>query len=352
MRTRCLAGLAVGCVLHLCAGLAVAQTTQPRPVDQVLADLEKAKVSPLSPEHRNDKAMRDKYRAEVEKAQARQAELAWELYLSDPTHAEVEKHLQTRWRYLSQDDLDAVLKETAQVMAEQKGRPLAGTAAYIHADAVGEKHGKTSREYVKAIETYRAVEPDKPRGATLYMTLAASEKDPEKAKQHYRAVTEYYPSSRSARMAEGKIRQLEGVGQPFELRFRDATTDREINMRDLRGKVVVVDFWATWCGPCIAEMPHMKELYAKYKDKGVEFIGVSLDNPEEMGGLDKLRQYVKDNNIGWPQYYQGKGWDSEFSTSWGINAIPCLFIVDKQGNLHSTRARGKLDELIPELLAK
>lgn len=326
MRTRCLAGLAVGCVLHLCAGLAVAQTTQPRPVDQVLADLEKAKVSPLSPEHRNDKAMRDKYRAEVEKAQARQAELAWELYLSDPTHAEVEKHLQTRWRYLSQDDLDAVLKETAQVMAEQKGRPLAGTAAYIHADAVGEKHGKTSREYVKAIEAYRAVEPDKPRGATLYMTLAASEKDPEKAKQHYRAVTEYYPSSRSARMAEGKIRQLEGVGQPFELRFRDATTDREINMRDLRGKVVVVDFWATWCGPCLMEIPGYIEMQKKYGPEGLVIVGVSLDKKKPAA----VKKFADARGMNYPVVMGSFDTMDAFG---GFDVIPTTFLVGRDGRI-------------------
>ena len=68
---------------------------------------------------------------------------------------------------------------------------------------------------------------------------------------------------------------------------------------------MVIDFWATWCGPCVAEMPKMKELYAKYRDKGVEFIGVSLDQPKEQGGLDKLKKFVKENEIAWPQYYQG-----------------------------------------------
>ena len=116
--------------------------------------------------------------------------------------------------------------------------------------------------------------------------------------------------------------------------------------------MVVLDFWATWCGPCVGEMPHMKELYAEYKDKGVEFIGVSLDQPNDEGGLDALKKFVEKNEITWPQYYQGNGWESEFSSSWGINSIPAVFVVAPDGNLFSIEARGKLDEMIPELLEK
>jgi thiol-disulfide isomerase/thioredoxin len=353
MRTLCLTGLAVGCVLHLCAGLAVGQTTKPRAPEQIISEIEQAAMPPMTADQRKDKELREKYWADQAKAQAKQAELAWELYLADPSHADLDKHLQARWRYLAQQqDLDSVLKETGRVVAEQKGNPLAGTAAFFYADATGDKHGNASKEFVKAIEAYRQIEPDKPRGATLYMTLAGADKDPAAATKHYRKVMELYPSTRTARTAEGKIRQMEGVGKPFKVDFTDAITGKKVSMNDLKGKVVVVDFWATWCGPCIAEMPHMKELYAQYKDRGVEFIGISLDNPEDKGGLTALKDYCKTNEIGWPQYYQGAGWDSEFSGSWGINGIPALFIVDKQGNLHSTKARGKLDELIPELLKK
>jgi thiol-disulfide isomerase/thioredoxin len=119
-------------------------------------------------------------------------------------------------------------------------------------------------------------------------------------------------------------------------------------MKALQGKVVVVDFWATWCGPCVAEMPTMKKIYAEYKDKGVEFVGISLDNAE--GGLEKLKTFVHEKDIPWPQYFQGNGWESKFSMSWGINSIPALFVVDAEGNLHSTSARGQLETMIPELI--
>ena len=119
-------------------------------------------------------------------------------------------------------------------------------------------------------------------------------------------------------------------------------------MKGLKGKVVVIDFWATWCGPCVAELPTMKKLYAEYKDKGVEFIGVSLDN--KVGGLDKLKAFVTKEGIAWPQYFQGDGSDSKFSVSWGINSIPTVFLVDQEGKLFSVEARGKLETMIPELL--
>jgi peroxiredoxin len=96
----------------------------------------------------------------------------------------------------------------------------------------------------------------------------------------------------------------------------------------------------------------MKELYAKYRNEGVEFIGVSLDEPRERGGLDSLKKFVKDNEIAWPEYYQGNGWESEFSKSWGISGIPTVFVIDPEGRLYSVEARGKLETIIPELLKK
>jgi RNA polymerase sigma factor (sigma-70 family) len=167
-----------------------------------------------------------------------------------------------------------------------------------------------------------------------------------------------YPDSFQGRLIQGEHRRRDRIGEPFELEFNDAITGRHVSMKDLRGKVVVVDFWATWCGPCMGEIPEMQRLYAEYRDKGVEFIGVSHDDPEAEGGLEAIRASVSEWKIPWPQYYQAM--DSrraltgeptgDFSESWGVSSIPAVFLIDAEGKLYSTEARGKLDTLIPRLL--
>ena len=119
-----------------------------------------------------------------------------------------------------------------------------------------------------------------------------------------------------------------------------------ISLEQYRGKVVLLDFWAVWCRPCIAEMPNVKAVYNSYKDEGFDIIGISLDADE-----DHLRGYLKENDIPWRQVFSGEGWKSPVAQQYGIRAIPAPWLIDKDGTLITHQARGeKLERLVAEAL--
>lgn len=113
-----------------------------------------------------------------------------------------------------------------------------------------------------------------------------------------------------------------------------------------KGKYVFVDFWASWCGPCIQEMPNVVNAYNKYKNKGFEVVGVSLDKDE-----DKWLQGIKDLKMEWPQMSDLKLWESEVVGLYAIQGIPHTILLDKEGKIIAKNLRGeKLDEKLAELM--
>jgi thiol-disulfide isomerase/thioredoxin len=163
--------------------------------------------------------------------------------------------------------------------------------------------------------------------------------------------------------ATAKLRAAELQKAPLELKFT-AVDGREIDLTKLRGKVVLIDFWATWCGPCIAELPNVKKVYANYHDKGFEVVGIALENGKllasdtpgqtaaKMAAAKKiLTDFTAQENMPWPQYFDGKYWKNDISTKHAINAIPAMFLVDQDGKIVSTAARGpKLEAEVKRLL--
>jgi peroxiredoxin len=136
------------------------------------------------------------------------------------------------------------------------------------------------------------------------------------------------------------------IGKPVEIRFT-ALDGREVNLAKLTGKVVLVEFWSTTCGPCIAEMPKVKSAYEKLHDRGFEVIGISLDDKESA-----VRRFIKEKDLPWPQHFDGKGWENQFALRYGIFGIPTMWLVDKRGNLRNTEARFDLERDVTSLLAE
>jgi peroxiredoxin len=159
-------------------------------------------------------------------------------------------------------------------------------------------------------------------------------------------------SSREANIAaqaQAQLRMIQLVlkRQPLDLEFQ-AINGQAVSLKDLRGKVVLVDFWATWCGPCMQETPNVVAAYKQLHDHGLEIVGISLDQD-----VDRVRAVTKQMGMTWPQYCDGKGWQNEISSQYGIRAIPATWILDKRGFVRYVDLRGKvLSDRIQELQAE
>lgn len=127
------------------------------------------------------------------------------------------------------------------------------------------------------------------------------------------------------------------VGAEFEIKGK--TVDGEdFNWKDYKGKVVLIDFWATWCGPCIREVPNMIEVYGKYKDKGFEIVGVGVWDETE-----KLKESQKSKNMTWVSIDENqteKAGGPKLSAYYGVSGIPTMFIVGRDGKIAAVGTRG------------
>ncbi len=119
---------------------------------------------------------------------------------------------------------------------------------------------------------------------------------------------------------------------PFE---SDDIDGKPVKLSDYAGKVLLIDFWATWCPPCRAELPNVKDVYERYHKNGFEIVSVSFDAEEHMP-LDSLRTWIKDNGLAWKHIYDGKGWGAELGAKYFVSSIPAPFMVGKDGKLFAS----------------
>jgi thiol-disulfide isomerase/thioredoxin len=203
----------------------------------------------------------------------------------------------------------------------------------------------------KLAEVIAAPDADKETKATAsfgqVMMAAENEVEYRKLAEAHLAAYPAYPGNEQIKeQLKEQAAGAELKSKPLDIKFT-ATNGSEVDLSKMTGKVVLLDFWATWCGPCMAEVPNVVKTYEKLHGKGFEIVGISFDQDKA-----KLEKITKDKSMSWPQYFDGKEWKNEFGQKFGINSIPRMWLVNKKGMLVDTNGREGLEAKVEKLLAE
>lgn len=182
--------------------------------------------------------------------------------------------------------------------------------------------------------------------------------DDEKAKPLLEQVKRDYPDTKPGKNVDQILENMSKQAEAKKIRrsLKEGTKFPDFEEKDLdgkalsianyKGKVVLVDFWATWCGPCVGELPNVLKAYEANHAKGFEIIGISLDQDEK-----KLRDFIKDRKMPWQQFFDGKGWGNKLAAKYGVNSIPATYLLDGEGKIIGKDLRGDaLSEAVTKAL--
>lgn len=213
------------------------------------------------------------------------------------------------------------------------------------------KHPADSMDIAKELEAgFRKLLADFPEEPLLWQEMLQLAEDAVGGDNKKRILTDVVKSSaldaKTMARAKAMLKAATAVGQPLEIAFI-AADGRKVDLQEMKGKVVLIDFWAAWCVPCIAELPQTIQLYNTWHDKEFEIVGISLDTKKS--AMDQAVQKFK---IPWPQYFDGKSWGSKHVVEYNVRSIPAMWLVDKKGILRTMNARENLESRVKELLAE
>lgn len=186
--------------------------------------------------------------------------------------------------------------------------------------------------------------------ATLYSQVLKNE---EKGKQLIEQLKRDFPASelvkRIKKQEEAeRIQRSLAVGTKFPDFDEKDIHGKPFNLAAYKGKIVLVDFWATWCGPCVSELPNVLATYEKHHPAGFEIVGISLDTDKS-----QLEKFIETKKMPWQQFFDGKGWENKLAEKYGINSIPATYLLDGQGTIIAKNLRGPaLEAAVAKALEK
>lgn len=207
----------------------------------------------------------------------------------------------------------------------------------------------TLAQLEKSARTLRKEFPKRPEIDGLLFSVAQGwldQNEPQKSRALAKELADGASDADAKANAEDLIKKLDRLGKPLALKFK-SIDGKAIDLQQLKGQVVLIDFWATWCGPCMAELPKVKAAYEKLHAKGFEILGISFDR--EKADLEKVLAQQK---MTWPQCFDDNEEGKKIGEEFGITGIPAMWLVDKDGVLRDLNAREGLSEKVEKWLAE
>jgi len=330
-------------------------TTNSLPVnaDAAWNEIQNASRPPVPPAEWAGKAptpeQREAFNKSLGEKSALVAAKAKEFYTRFPNHSKAEDAKRLEKRFLEQAVAfgnTAAAGEPAANLSEDQKLQLKISA--VHKRALSKRADGSvavAKEMESGIRELIKEYPDKPILWQQMLLVAQNFLAKEDKKRILVEIVESkVADDQTINRAKAAIKSVGALGQPLEISFT-AADGRKVDVQEMRDKVVLVDFWAAWCGPCIASLPEVVKLYSKYHEQGFEIVGINMDKHQA-----QMEQVVHRFKMPWPQYFDGKGWGNKFSLEYNVSSIPQLWLVDKKGILRTMEARENLEEKIKELI--
>jgi thiol-disulfide isomerase/thioredoxin len=331
--------------------------------DRAWEDLQKAIEPPDAPAEwktkRPEEEEVEKFRGEMRRFVEAAADKAKGFYTSHPNHPKADEARATELQLVQAgvqelgaknlagrlETLSALRENDPKVGEDERFRIKAFAVQRRARAKLSESESAALAEYEKGV---RGLQKEFPKRPEIWQMLfsVAKQAEPEVATRLAREISEGAAPDEMKAEAGAILKKMSVHGKPLALKFT-AVDGREISIEKLKGKVVLIDFWATWCGPCVRELPNVKAAYEKLHPKGFEIVGISFDKKKS-----ELEQFVKAKEMTWPQYFDGKGWGNDFGVRFGIDSIPAMWLVDKKGVVRDLNARDGLAGKVEKFLAE
>jgi peroxiredoxin len=247
----------------------------------------------------------------------------------------------------AQDQLKALVEKVRTKLEEGKKTPADLKEELDQFDTLLAQHKGEKTDDVAQILLMKAM---------LYLEVFD---DSTKGKELVEQLKRDFPDTRPGKSADGILQRIQQQEEAMKIqktlvagaKFPDFDekdlAGNPLSVAKYKGKVVLIDFWATWCQPCVHELPNVIRAYEKHHGEGFEIIGVSLDQDEH-----KLKDFTEQMKMSWPQYFDGKGWGNKLALRYGVRSIPATFLLDGEGKIIGKNLRGDaLEEALGKALA-